>query len=229
MEGQQKYEPYRIIAHGGTAEIEEKKSRFIAHVEAVSSEEEALAFVGKIKKQYWDARHNCYAYIVGEQGELKRFSDDGEPSGTAGRPILEVLENAGLRDLALVVTRYFGGTLLGMGGLVRAYTKAAQEGLAASGVCTMACGYELTVVSDYNGIGKIQYLLGRRGIAGDEVSYGEQVRLRVHVPMADRDAVLREIADATAGRAAVTADGPVYYAAPEKPHIDTEMRREGQR
>ena len=217
MEGQQKYEPYRIIAHGGTAEIEEKKSRFIAHVEAVSSEEEALAFVGKIKKQYWDARHNCYAYIVGEQGELKRFSDDGEPSGTAGRPILEVLENAGLRDLALVVTRYFGGTLLGTGGLVRAYTKAAQEGLAASGVCTMACGYELTVVSDYNGIGKIQYLLGRRGIAGGEVSYGEQVRLRVHVPMADRDAVLREIADATAGRAAVTADGPVYYAVPEKP------------
>lgn len=192
-------------------EIEEKKSRFIANVAAVYTEEEAAAFIEAKKKQYWDARHNCYAYVLGERGQTLRFSDDGEPAGTAGKPILEVLVNSGIRNLAVVVTRYFGGTLLGTGGLVRAYTKAAQAGLAASDVRTMCYGYEITVVTDYNGVGKIQYLLGQRGISVTEVDYAEQVTMRVKVPYEKKDGVVHDITEATAGKAGITVSEPVYY------------------
>ena len=211
MESNHSFEPYRIIEYGGTAEIEEKKSRFIAHVAAVNNEEEALAFIEAKKKQFWDARHNCYAYILGEQAQTMRFSDDGEPSGTAGRPILEVLMGSGIRNLVVVVTRYFGGTLLGTGGLVRAYTKAAQAGLEASIVRTMCCGYEVTVVTDYNGIGKVQYLLGSRGIPVEEADYGEQVTVRINIPYEDKDAVINEITEATAGKAKTDVSKPVYF------------------
>lgn len=204
-------EPYQIIEHGGTAEIEEKKSRFIAHVAAVNTEEEALAFIEAKKKQFWDARHNCYAYILGEQAQTMRFSDDGEPTGTAGRPILEVLMGSGIRNLVVVVTRYFGGTLLGTGGLVRAYTKAAQAGLAASDVRTMCCGYEMTIVTDYNGIGKVQYLLGSRGFSADDADYGEDVTVRVNIPYEEKDAVINEITEATAGKAELTLSELLYF------------------
>lgn len=211
MESHYDHEPYQIIEYGGTAEIEEKKSRFIAHVSAVYCEEEALAFIESMKKQFWDARHNCYAYVLGEQAQTVRFSDDGEPGGTAGRPILEVLLGSGIRNLVVVVTRYFGGTLLGTGGLVRAYTRAAQAGIAASTVRTMRYGYEMTVMTDYNGIGKIQYIMGQRGITIEEADYAEQVSVRVRVPYEDREAVAREITEATAGRAGITVSEPEYY------------------
>lgn len=214
MESDRYFEPYNIIEYGGTAEIEEKKSRFIAHVAAVSTEEEAIAFIDAKKKQFWDARHNCYAYILGEQAQTMRFSDDGEPSGTAGKPILEVLIGSGIRNLVVVVTRYFGGTLLGTGGLVRAYTKAAQAGLAASDVRTMCCGYEMTIVTDYNGIGKIQYLMGSRGISTDESDYAEQVTVRIKVLYEDKEAVIDEITEATAGKAIITVSEPTYLCMP---------------
>lgn len=206
-----RYEPYKMIEYGGRGEIEEKKSRFIAHVSAVSSEEEALAFIESKKKEFWDAKHNCYAYILGEQGQTMRFSDDGEPSGTAGKPILEVLANSGLRNAAVVVTRYFGGTLLGTGGLVRAYTQAAQAGLAASKVCTMHYGYALNVQTDYNGIGRLQYLLGQRKIPIDASEYTEQVTIQIKVPYEEKDSLIREVTEATAGKAAVTVSDPFYY------------------
>lgn len=211
MESNHDHEPYQIIEYGGTAEIEEKKSRFIAHVAAADSEEDAIAFIEARKKQFWDARHNCYAYVLGEQAQTVRFSDDGEPGGTAGRPILEVLMGSGIRNLVVVVTRYFGGTLLGTGGLVRAYTKAAQAGIAASDVRTMRYGYAMTVVTDYNGIGKVQYIMGQRGIAIAEADYAEQVSVRVMVPYEDKEAVVREITEATAGRAEITVSEPAYY------------------
>lgn len=211
MESGKYLESYKIIENGGVGEIEEKKSRFIAHVAAVNTEEEALAFIEEKKKQFWDARHNCYAYVLGEQAQTMRFSDDGEPSGTAGRPILEVLVGSGIRNLVVVVTRYFGGTLLGTGGLVRAYTKAAQAGLAASEVRTMCCGYEMTIVTDYNGIGKVQYLFGARGIPIGEADYGEQVTILVNVPCEDKDAVINEITETTAGKAKITVSKPIYF------------------
>lgn len=211
MESDKHFEPYKIIEHGGTGEVEEKKSRFIAHAAAANTEEEALSFIEAKKKQFWDARHNCYAYVIGEQAQTIRFSDDGEPSGTAGKPILEVLMGSDIRNAVIVVTRYFGGTLLGKGGLVRAYTKAAREGLAASVVCTMCRGYEMTVVTDYNGIGKIQYLFGLRGIPTGDVDYGEQVTVRVNVLFEDKDAIVSEITDATSGKAGITVSDAVYF------------------
>ena len=117
---------YRIVYEGGEGEIIEKKSRFIATVRPIETEEEAIEFIAKMKKKYWDARHNCYAYVAGKNQELQRCSDDGEPNGTAGRPMLDVLLREEIHDAVVVVTRYFGGTLLGTGGLVRAYQKATQ-------------------------------------------------------------------------------------------------------
>lgn len=215
MEAERKFEPYKIIEVGGQGEIVEKKSRFIASVEATYTEEEATAFIETVKKRYWDARHNCYAYILGEQGQTMRFSDDGEPSGTAGRPILEVLTGSGIRFLTLVVTRYFGGTLLGTGGLVRAYTQAAQAGLAASRVAAMRYGHTFTVKTDYNGIGKIQYLLGKQGILIGDAVYEEQVSLEFQVPFEERERLIKEITEATAGSAQVGVSDPFYYKSTE--------------
>ena len=126
MEKEQTFLPYKILLKGGEGEIVEKKSRFIATLFPVHSEEEAAAFIESMKKKYWDARHNCSAFVLGERAQVTRCSDDGEPSGTAGKPMLEVLLGAEVRNAAVVVTRYFGGTLLGTGGLVRAYTQAVQ-------------------------------------------------------------------------------------------------------
>ena len=124
---------FRTVYRGGTGEIVEKKSRFIATVRLVESEEEALSCLEALRKKYWDARHNCFVYIIGENQETVRCSDDGEPSGTAGRPMLDVVQGAGLRNVLVVVTRYFGGTLLGTGGLVRAYSQAVRGGGAKKG------------------------------------------------------------------------------------------------
>ncbi|MEF2734386.1 MAG: YigZ family protein, partial [Blautia sp.] len=151
-------EQYKTVYQGGTGEVVEKKSRFIATVRPVNSEEEALQFIEEMKKKYWDARHNCSAYVIGERREFMRCSDDGEPQGTAGKPMLEVLLGEDLYNTAVVVTRYFGGTLLGTGGLVRAYSKAVQEGLADSRIITKKHGILTEVGTDYNSVGKLQYL-----------------------------------------------------------------------
>lgn len=211
MESDRQYTPYKIIECGGSGEIEEKKSRFIAHVAAAGTEEEALAFIEEKRKRFWDARHNCYAYVLGQDAQTMRFSDDGEPSGTAGRPIMDVITAAGIRDAVIVVTRYFGGTLLGTGGLVRAYTKAAQAGIAASVVRTMCRGYEVSVLTDYNGVGKVQYLLGSRGIPVEGADYAAQATIRFRVPWEEKDTVVDKITEATAGRARITVSGPLFY------------------
>ena len=138
-------EEYKLAYRGGTGEIVEKKSRFIADVMPVSSEDEAQAFIADIKKKYWDARHHCFAYVIGDRHELARFSDDGEPGGTAGKPMLDVLMGEDIHNVAVVVTRYFGGTLLGTGGLVRAYSGATKEGLAHSQIISRIRGIKLSV------------------------------------------------------------------------------------
>ena len=155
---------YKILYEGGSGEIIEKKSRFIATLRPVESEEEAYAFIEEMRKKYWDATHNCSAFVVGERGELARCSDDGEPSQTAGRPMLDVLLGEEIRNVCAVVTRYFGGTLLGTGGLVRAYSGAVKEGLAHCTVVTKRLAKELAVTTDYSGVGKIQYLAAQSGI-----------------------------------------------------------------
>lgn len=201
---------YRVILRGGSGEIEEKKSRFICTIRPVHSEEEAVRFIEEIKKLYWDARHNCSAFVLGSRQEITRCSDDGEPSGTAGRPMLEVLLNEGLCDVAVVVTRYFGGTLLGTGGLVRAYTAAVKAGLAASETGTMRYGVKLQIETDYNGVGKIQYLFGKRGIT-PEAEYGASVKFVTMVPSSEAESLKKEIIDATGGKALMEELEQGYY------------------
>ena len=204
-------EPYKVVINGGTGEIEEKKSRFIANVMPVQTEEEALGYIEAMRKQYWDARHNCYAYVIGEKAQLVRFSDDGEPSGTAGKPILEVLLGAEVRNVVVVVTRYFGGTLLGTGGLVRAYTQATQAGIDASDVRTMRYGTSLEITTDYNGIGKIQYIMGVKNITIEDAVYTDIVSFKVKIPYEEEEAVRKEIIEATAGRAKIEKIENLYY------------------
>ena len=203
--------PYKVLYQPGCGELTEKKSRFIATLRPVKTEEEALAFIEETRKKYWDARHNCYAWVIGENGESKRCSDDGEPSQTAGRPMLDVLEGEGIRNVCAVVTRYFGGTLLGTGGLVRAYSGAVQEGLRASGVVTVYPASRLSVTVDYNTIGKLQYLLGQRGLNVLDSQYGQDVTLIVLVPDEEIDSLREKITDLTGARAKQEVLDPVYY------------------
>ena len=206
-----KPEEYRIVIEGGQGEIEEKKSRFICHVRPVHSEEEAASFIEEIKKKYWDARHNCSAFVLGSRQELTRCSDDGEPSGTAGRPMLEVLLGEGLCDVAVVVTRYFGGTLLGTGGLVRAYTQSVKAGLEASETGVMRLGREIQIGTDYNGIGKIQYLLGKEEITIQNADYGADVVLKIVVPQAKLEHLKKQLVEVTNGQVKMEQLGSVYF------------------
>lgn len=204
-------EPYKILYQGGEGEIVEKKSRFIATTRPVKSEEEAAAFVEEIRKKYWDARHNCYAWVIGERGQLSRCSDDGEPAQTAGRPMLDVLTGEGIRDACVVVTRYFGGTLLGTGGLVRAYSGAVQEGLRHSVVVEKLPGRQLQILTDYNGAGKIQYVAAQMGILVQDMEYAEQVNMRVIAPLARAEQFIAQVTERTAGRARIEETADVYY------------------
>ncbi len=205
-------EQYKTVYEGGVGEITEKKSRFIATIRPVETEDEALVFIEEMRKKYWDARHNCSAFILGERQETMRCSDDGEPSQTAGRPMLDVLSKAGLTNTAVVVTRYFGGTLLGTGGLVRAYSAAVQEGLKNSRMITKYWGTRLTVGTDYNGIGKLQYLFGSKEIPITDAEYTDQVKFTVLVPAARVPEIIKAVTEATAGQAAVDETDSLYYA-----------------
>ncbi len=203
---------YKAVYEGGVGEIVEKKSRFIATVQPVDCEEEAAAFIGAMKKKYWDASHNCSAFTIGRNHELTRCSDDGEPSGTAGRPMLDVLLREDIHNAAVVVTRYFGGTLLGTGGLVRAYQKSVQEGLAAAQVIEKQPGRMLEINADYNSIGRIQYLLAQRQITVTDSEYTDRVVLRAMVPAAQKEALEKEITEGTSGNAGMTWSGEAEFA-----------------
>ena len=204
---------YKTIDCGGTGEIVEKKSRFIADVFEVTSEEEAAEYVEKIKKQYWDARHHCWAYVLhADQQPQERFSDDGEPSGTAGKPILEVIRGAKLENVLVVVTRYFGGTLLGTGGLVRAYTSATREGLNDSGIITKIYGVKLKIRTDYTGLGKIQYILAQRGIPVLDTQYADAVELTALASQEEEQRVIHEIIEGTNGRGEIERTCECWFA-----------------
>ena len=167
----------KIILESKEAEIVEKKSRFIANIAAVGSEEEALEFIDKIKKKYYDARHNCYAYIIGEDGNKKKCSDDGEPQRSAGMPMMEVLENQGYFDIVAVVTRYFGGTLLGVGGLIRAYQGAVIEGINKSKSGEIRSGFRAKYRFGYDFYGKIKYIAESENIVIEDTEFDEMVNI----------------------------------------------------
>ena len=205
-------EQYKTVYEGGESEIVEKKSRFIATVRPVESEEEALKFLEEMKKKYWDARHNCFVYSIGMNREFTRCSDDGEPSGTAGRPMLDVILGEDIYNVAVVVTRYFGGVLLGTGGLVRVYSKALQEGLAASRVILKKQGISMKITTDYTGVGKIQYIAGERKLPILDSEYTDKVMMKLLVPVQDIGSVQKAITEGTNGRAKIEKDQELYYA-----------------
>ena len=190
----------KILYEGGVGELEEKKSRFIATTLPISSQEEALEFIEKTKKQYWDARHNCYAYVLGDHHEIQRFSDDGEPGGTAGKPMLDVLLGENIHNMVVVVTRYFGGTLLGTGGLVRAYSGAVKEGLSNSVIIEKLQGRQLLLQTNYSDLGKVQYLLMNNSIPILSEDYGADVCFEILVPLELEKNITELLVDGTNGR-----------------------------
>jgi len=209
-----KQPPASVVTVYRPAEIEivEKKSRFIASVLPIRTEPEALAFLEGLRKKHYNASHNCYAYQIGERHELSRFSDDGEPGGTAGMPMLNVLQAEDVHDVIVVVTRYFGGTLLGAGGLVRAYTKATHDGLHAAQVITKKLYARMLVDTDYNLSGKVQYGTLNAGHIIHDTVYTDIVRFTVLVEYAAVDGFVTYIQDLTAATAVVTPDDFVYGA-----------------
>ncbi len=207
---------YKIVYQGGEGEIVEKKSHFIAHVFPVTKEEQALEYLETLKKQYWDARHNCYAYVIGEKQQLQRFSDDGEPSGTAGKPILEVLLGEDIHNTLVVVTRYFGGTLLGTGGLVRAYSAATKTGIENSVVTDRCKGKKIELKTDYNGLGKIQYIMGEMDIPILDTVYTDMVGIIAVLPNALYDSFKKKLTEATAGKGLWEEEEDVEYIRIEK-------------
>lgn len=207
---------YRVVYEGGEGEIVEKKSRFIATVRPIETEEEAVAFVNEMKKKYWDARHNCSAFVIGSRQEVTRCSDDGEPAQTAGRPMLDVLLREGITNVAVVVTRYFGGVLLGTGGLVRAYQSATQAGLAASKIIEKCQGKKLIIHTDYNGLGKLQYLFGQQKTAILDTEYAADVVLTILVPVEQKDFLYKEIIEQTNGTAQMEWGEDAVYALIDK-------------
>lgn len=203
---------YKTILSEGICEHIEKKSRFIGHAAPVKSEEEARAFIEAVKKKHWDARHSCSAFIIGESGTLMRSSDDGEPQGTAGKPILDVLLGADVKNIVIVVTRYFGGTLLGTGGLVRAYSRAAREALAAAGVCELAYCRRLAIGCSYTDFGRVQYELNSGGYIVEDIAYTDNVCAVALAECERAERLCSELTEATGGRADISDKGGVYIA-----------------
>jgi uncharacterized YigZ family protein len=192
---------YRTLFGPGEETIFIKKSKFIGYATPVESEEEALAFVASIQKKHWDATHNCYAYVFGPHDEIQKSNDDGEPAGTAGKPILEVIKKEHLHNCAVVVTRYFGGIMLGAGGLIRAYGQTAGAGLHAARIVTRQLFQEIAVEIDYTWLGKVENEIHAAAFHIDHVDYLERVTVYALVPVADTERFHNLLINATNGQA----------------------------
>lgn len=200
-----------VVLGRSSAKSEVKKSIFIATVSEVHSEAEALSFIEEMRKTYWDAKHNCFAYVLGENDEIRRFSDDKEPQGTAGKPILEAITSGAFRNTAIVVTRYFGGVLLGTGGLVRAYREAASLALSESSHFPVAKGHLLRVKCSYSDSGKIQYLINTENIPLMDSVYAEDVTFTLAVSLENSERVIKKITEAANGAASVDIVDTIHF------------------
>ena len=199
---------YTSVAKNATAEITEKKSRFICNMCHAESEKEAMDFVEKIKKQHYNAKHNVFAYILNDG--TKKYTDDGEPSKTAGLPILEMLEKQHITDVVCVVTRYFGGILLGTGGLVRAYTDSAKAGLEACGTVTMEKCDLIELLVPYSSLQTVEYILKNLGAVIDEKQYSENILMTAYAKSKDTENVLKAINDSFGISVSATVKGQAY-------------------
>ncbi len=198
------------VSKEAVAETEEKKSRFIATVRPVSTEEEAQAFISGLKAKYWNATHNVYAYYICAENVQQKFSDDGEPSGTAGLPVLEAIKKLDVQDCAVVVTRYFGGTLLGASGLVRAYGKCAALGIEAAGIIRKQLCIQADVLIDYSMLGKLQAVAAAQGYMIKDTIYAQDVHMQIYVPVDEIEAFNAVVTEASNGRALITIGEKVY-------------------
>lgn len=202
---------YYTIRQTGRGEYEEKKSRFLGEAIPVQTAAEASAQLERIRKRYYDARHHCSAYVLGEKRDVKKASDDGEPSGTAGLPILKVIEGLQCTNVIVVVTRYFGGTLLGTGGLTRAYTAAAKLAMEAAGPVKMQPGEILELHIDYSLLNTVQHYLNREGIRTLEAEYADSVVCRIAVPAPMTENVRARMQALSGGRMPVETLERGYY------------------
>ena len=203
---------YYIPTGAGEAEFVEKRSTFMGHVRLVETEDEARAFIAEMKKKYYDARHNCWCYIIKDGPE--RYSDDGEPQGTAGIPMLEVMRREGVTNIVCVVTRYFGGILLGAGGLLRAYTKSAKDALDAAGVSVVRRWVEADVPCSYSQMEKLKVELQNCGALIGDVEYGASVIIKILMPEEEAEEIKAKIFDVSAGSVSVTVTGESFRAVP---------------
>lgn len=203
-------ESYRTVKMSAVAEMTERKSRFIGRVVPVTSESEAQGVIAHWKKAEWEAKHHVWAYVLRE-GQIRRFSDDGEPQGTAGMPVLEVLQKAGLTDCLVIVTRYFGGVLLGTGGLVRAYSRSAALAVEAAGPVVMRRCAEMTLVCDYAQYGWAVPLLREQGGAVGEPVFAEQVTVPFHVPEEKTTGLLAALTERSAGQLTAVETGWAFF------------------
>lgn len=190
---------YLTVAGHATGEVEDRGSRFLCTLRRVADEDEARGLVASLRREHWDARHHCSAFVLGPGGTIQRSSDDGEPAGTAGAPMLEVLKGAGVSDVAAVVSRWFGGTLLGAGGLVRAYGDAVRAALAEAGTLRRALLTELALELDHADAGRVEGELRARGVRVLDVAYDARVRLLLAATPGDVDRLGEVVAAATAG------------------------------
>ena len=202
---------YLVPKNPGEAEFTEKRSRFLGHVRRVESEEEARAFSAEMKKKYYDARHNCWCYII--RGGAERYSDDGEPQGTAGIPMLEVFRREGVSDFVCVVTRYFGGVLLGAGGLLRAYTKSAKDALDAAGISVVRRWLEAELPCSYGAAERLKAEVAAAGGAVAGTEYGAEVVIKALIPGELREAFCARIFDVSGGAVSVRITGETLRAA----------------
>ena len=188
------------ITRTGSSEVIIKKSRFLGTAAYVDNEEEARNMVAEVRKQHYDARHVCYAYSIGDENPSLKFSDDGEPGGTAGKPILSVIQGSGISNVIIIVVRYFGGVLLGTGGLVRAYSQSAAEAVEAAEKKTicMSCLYDVTL--EYGDFDKVKYLLDMNEKVSYEVNYTDKVIVSFSVPEESAEELIKQISEKTAGR-----------------------------
>lgn len=201
---------YKTVNKEAQAEIEEKKSKFISYVKPVNSDEEARAFIDGIKKMNYNATHNVFAYQVGDNNEIQRYSDDGEPSGTAGLPVLDVLRGQDIKNTVIVVTRYFGGTLLGTGGLVRAYGRSAKAGVEAAEIIEKVLFSSFSVQVDYTLSGKVEYELLQRGHIIKDTLYTDKVTFIVYVHFEKEESFEKEFVDITGGNACIKSEEKLY-------------------
>lgn len=205
---------YVTVSGYGDAEIEIQKSRFISYVKRVETEEAATAFIEEIKKKHWNATHNCSAYVVGENDQYQKADDDGEPSGTAGKPILEIIKKNQLKDTVIVVTRYFGGIKLGAGGLIRAYGKSASAGLKAVGTTERQNHTCIEVTIDYTFIGMLENQLRMQGYRIEDKQFTDRITLIVLEKVGQEEILEKKIADWTAGQAILNRGGQMYVDTP---------------